>query len=182
MADKNTSGEKHIAVLAFPFASHPGAVLSVVRRLAKVAPHFTISFLNTAKSNASLFSSSSSVDEEHKNIRAFDVPDGVPEGYVCKNPMLLDVIDMFLESAKENFKKGMKQAEEVTGKEISCVISDSFLWFSCEIAEELRVPWTPIWLAAAQSLSIHLYTDLIRQNIGIHGKFTIFSKYYNSFW
>lgn len=166
MGDRN-SGKKHIAVFAFPFASHPGSVLSLVRRLAKAAPHFTFSFFNTAKSNASLFSTTRR--PEDKNIRAFDVPDGVPEGYVFRGKPVED-IEMFLEVAEENLKKCLKQAEEeVIGMRVSCVMADAFLWFSGEIAEELRVPWVPVWNSGVNSLSVHVYTELIRRTVGIHG-------------
>lgn len=157
-------GEKHVAVLAFPFATHPGLLLGLLRRLAKAAPGVTFSFFNTAKSNASLFSVG--LMSGFENIGAFDVPDGVPEGYVFLGKPQED-IDLFLEVAEENFKKGVKEAEKVIGMRVSCVMADAFLWFSAEISSELGVPWIPVWTSGADALSVHVYTELIRQTVGL---------------
>lgn len=166
------SDEKHVAVLAFPFATHPGLLLGLVRKLAKAAPNVSFSFFSTAKSNASLFTGGL-LQSGCENIRAFDVPDGIPDGYVFEGKPQED-INLFLEVAEENFKKGVKLAEKEVGKRVSCVMADAFLWFSAGISEELSVSWVPFWIAGAHSLSIHVYTDLIRQTVGlIHGNFLI---------
>ncbi|KAL6966054.1 Anthocyanidin 3-O-galactosyltransferase 3gt1 [Sarracenia purpurea var. burkii] len=64
----------------------------------------------------------------------------------------------------------MRVAEAEMGKRISCVMSDAFMWFSGDVAAEMGVPWVPVYTSAACSLSVHFYTDLIRETVGIHGK------------
>ncbi|KAK2998656.1 hypothetical protein RJ639_024286 [Escallonia herrerae] len=65
----------HIAVMTFPFSSHPSALLNLVRRLAASAPTVRFSFLSTAKSNQAIFSG-----KQYDNIKPYDVSDGLPEG------------------------------------------------------------------------------------------------------
>ncbi|XP_027091869.1 anthocyanidin 3-O-glucosyltransferase UFGT-like [Coffea arabica] len=112
-------------------------------------------FFSTAKSNASLFSSSSMFDDD--NIKAYDVPDGVPDGYVFAGRPLED-IDLFFKVAPENFRRAAEAAERDTGRRVSCVVADAFLWFSFEIAEARGVSWVPVWTSEPRSLSIHFYT------------------------
>jgi hypothetical protein len=169
MTTNRNLSEKHIAVLTFPFATHASLLLGLLRRLAKAAPNVIFSFFSTTKSNASLFSVKTPADQ---SIKAFDVPDGVPEGYVLTGRRQED-IDLFLQVAEENFKKGVKEAEKVIGMKVSCIVADAFLWFSCEMAEELRVSWIPVWTAGANSVSVHAYTELIRQTVGIDGNSVI---------
>uniref|UniRef100_A0A803MRV5 2-hydroxyflavanone C-glucosyltransferase n=1 Tax=Chenopodium quinoa TaxID=63459 RepID=A0A803MRV5_CHEQI len=61
----------------------------------------------------------------------------------------------------------MEEAEEEVGVKISCVISDAFLWFCCEIAEEKGLSWFPIWTANVVSLSAAFYTDVLRTKFGV---------------
>ncbi|KAL2534790.1 UDP-glycosyltransferase 78D2 [Abeliophyllum distichum] len=159
----NTSMDRHVAVLAFPFATHAGLLLGLLRRLASAAPNITFSFFSTAKSNASIFSVPTP-----ENIKAYDVPDGVPEGYVFLGRPQED-IDLFLKVAPENFRTAVERAEEEIGSRVSCVVADAFLWFSGDMAEEKGVSWVPVWTSAACSLSVHVYTDLIRQTVEIEG-------------
>ncbi|XP_027073083.2 kaempferol 3-O-beta-D-galactosyltransferase-like [Coffea arabica] len=163
MTNISSSSQKHVAVLAFPFATHAGLLLGLISRLAKAAPNVTFSFLSTAKSNASLFSSSSNIGDD--NVKAYDVPNGVPDGYVFAGRPMED-IDLFLKVAPENFRRAMEAAERDTRRRVSCVVADAFLWFSSEIAEKKGVSWVPVWTSAAGSLSIHFYTELMRQTLG----------------
>ncbi|KAL3535342.1 hypothetical protein ACH5RR_003803 [Cinchona calisaya] len=168
MAKNSTSSQRHVAVLAFPFASHAGLLLGLIKRLAKAAPNVSFSFFSTAKSNSSLFSSTKRDDdngENSNNIKAYDVPDGVPDGYVFGGRPTED-IDLFLKVAPENFKTALEAAERDVGKRVGCIVADAFLWFSGEIAEENGVCWVPVWTSAAGSLSVHFYTELIRQTVG----------------
>ncbi|KAL6958028.1 Anthocyanidin 3-O-galactosyltransferase 3gt6, partial [Sarracenia purpurea var. burkii] len=158
-----TNVERHVVVFPFPFASHPGNLLGFVRRLASVAPAVTFSFCCTEKANRSLFS----VPITDKNIKHYAVHDGVPPGYVFSGKPLED-IELFLEVAEDSFKAAMRAAEAETGKRISCVMSDAFMWFSSDVAAEMGVPWVPVYTSAACSLSVHFYTDLIRETVGIH--------------
>ncbi|KAJ6671525.1 GLYCOSYLTRANSFERASE [Salix viminalis] len=54
-------------------------------------------------------------------------------------------------------------AEAETGRKISCLITDAFLSFAGSIAENLSIPWIPVWTPVPHSLSAHIYTDMIRQ-------------------
>ncbi|KAJ9548403.1 LOW QUALITY PROTEIN: hypothetical protein OSB04_020946 [Centaurea solstitialis] len=155
----NTAGarpERHVAVFAFPFSSHPPLLLTLVRRLASASPTVVFSFFNTAKSNRSLFS-----DFSCPNIRPYDVSDGVPQGYVfLGNPE--EGVNLFLAVAEEELRKGVKVAEADIGLKVGCLVVDAFFWFSGDMAEEMNIPWVAFWTAGACSLSAHFYTDLIR--------------------
>lgn len=176
MAEKKDSRNKHVVVLAFPFASHPASALSVVRRIAKEAPHVTFSFFSTARSYGSLFPALDARTETRRipgydNIWGFDIPDGAPQNYDFGKNDVMEEIGFVLDTAKENFREGAKLAETIIGIRISCVMSDAFMWFSCEIAEEFKVPWIAIWSGGINCISLHIYTELIRQNLGMHGNF-----------
>ncbi|KAF9617346.1 hypothetical protein IFM89_035545 [Coptis chinensis] len=155
----------HVASIAFPFGSHAAQILNITRRLARAAPDVTFSFFNTAKSNSSLFESSNARDDEDScNIKVYNVDDGVPDNHVFSgNP--LEEIDFFIKATPSNFKKAIEKAVSDTKKKITCVTNDAFLWMTGDIAEELGVPWVPVWAPGASSLSSHFYTDLIRQSI-----------------
>ncbi|KAL6964584.1 Anthocyanidin 3-O-galactosyltransferase f3gt1 [Sarracenia purpurea var. burkii] len=159
-----TDEEHHVVVFSFPFSSHPSNLLGLVRRLAAAAPTAIFSFCCTEKVNRALFS----VPISEKNIKPYAVHDGAPPGYVFSGKPL-EAIDLFLEVADESYKAAMRAAEAETGKRISCVMSDAFMWFSGDVAAEMGVPWVAAWTSAASSLSVHFYTDLIRETVGIHG-------------
>ncbi|KAF9617345.1 hypothetical protein IFM89_035544 [Coptis chinensis] len=155
--------EPHVAVLAFPFGTHAVPLLSLTERLAAAAPHITFSFFSTAKSNASIFGKVTS--HTHNIIRAYDVDDGVPEGYVFTGKRQED-IELFLSVTPENFKNGINKVVFETKKNISCLMTDAFLCHAADMADEMNVPWIPLWTAGACALSTHLYTDLIRDVVG----------------
>ncbi|KAK2979452.1 hypothetical protein RJ640_015081 [Escallonia rubra] len=100
------SADQHVAVIAFPFATHPGLLLRLARRLAAAAPTVTFSFISTAKSNASLFSVPSP-----DNIRPCSVSDGIPEGYVFSGKPQED-IDLFLKVAPEELGRCLAGRED----------------------------------------------------------------------
>ena len=52
---------------------------------------------------------------------------------------------------------------------MSCLVTDAFYWFGNDMAAEIGVPWLPFWTAGPNSLSTHLYTDEIREKIGVSG-------------
>ena len=89
-----SSPHKHVAVLAFSFGSHALSLLTLVRKLAKAAPNVHFSFLNTQKSNHSLFSTAKP-DEILPNIKAYDVADGVPAGHVL-SPNPIEAVELFI--------------------------------------------------------------------------------------
>ena len=160
-----TTPNHHVVVLAFPFTSHASLLLCLLSRLATAAPAVTFSFFSTAKSNRSLFSAPTP-----ENIKPYDVSDGVPEGYVFAGKPQED-IDLFLKVAPEEFRKGLAAAEAEISRRVGCVVADAFLWFSGELAEEMDVPWVPLWPSGASSLSIHFYTDFIRETFGVTSKY-----------
>nr|GMC94671.1 kaempferol 3-O-beta-D-galactosyltransferase-like [Ipomoea batatas] len=160
MASTSVVQRRHVAVLAFPFATHPGLLFGLVRRLATAAPNATFTFFSTAKSNAKVFATASEIPG---NIQRCDVADGLPEGYVFAGNVE-EEIGMFLKSAPVNFKTAVAAAD---GKGVGCVVADAFLWFSGEMAAEMGVSWVPVWTSGAASLLLHLYTDLIRETIGL---------------
>lgn len=104
------------------------------------------------------------------NVKAYDVWDGVPEGYVFVGKPQED-IELFMKAAPESFLRSVKAAVAEMGREVSCLVTDAFFWFAAEMAEEMGVPWVPFWTAGPNSLSTHVYTDLIRETIGIGGTF-----------
>nr|AXU98426.1 UDP-galactose:cyanidin 3-O-galactosyltransferase 1 [Apium graveolens] len=161
----STNMEPHVAVLVFPFATHAGLLFGLVQRLARAAPNVKFTFLNTAKSNHTLFSDLSTVAS---NITPFDVYDGVEAGYVFSGKPQED-ISLFLAVAADEFRRGVEKAAADSGSKITCLVADAFLWFSCDLAQEIGVPWVPLWTSGACSLSTHIYTDLIRQTVGLEG-------------
>ncbi|KAM3339980.1 anthocyanidin 3-O-glucosyltransferase [Capsicum galapagoense] len=151
----------HIALFAFPFSSHPTCLLNVMQKLSSFLPSNTLfSYFNTSQSNTLTFSKSS----KSNNLKDYDVWDGVKEGN--DTPFGHEAIELFIQSTPANFEKSMKEAEEERGVKLSCIFSDAFLWFSCELAEKIDVPWIALWISSSYSLSAHLYTDLIRSNKG----------------
>ncbi|XVF30439.1 hypothetical protein REPUB_Repub16aG0057600 [Reevesia pubescens] len=135
------SVDPHVAVLAFPFGTHASPILTITRRLAAAAPNTLFSFFSTAQSNASLFSTSQPM---LPNIKAYNVWDGIPEGYDSVGKPVEDIIELFMEVARENFRKGMEVAVAETGRKLSCLVTDAFLWFGKDMAEENGVAWVRV--------------------------------------
>ena len=78
-------------------------------------------------------------------------------------------IEMFLKATPGNFRDALEVAEKDIGRKISCLVSDVFLWFTADMAEEMGVPWVAIRTAALYSLSVHIYTDAIRKAVRVAG-------------
>lgn len=154
-------GSPHVAVLAFPFSTHAAPLLAVIRRLATATPDTLYSFYSTAKSIASIFSASNNLP----NVIGYDVGDGVPEGYVWVGKPQED-IELFLRAAPANFRKGMEEAVAKTGRRVTCLVTDAFFWFAADMAAKMELPWVAFWTAGPASLSVHLYTEHIRQTLG----------------
>nr|DAD42525.1 TPA_asm: hypothetical protein HUJ06_000755 [Nelumbo nucifera] len=162
----NSNLPPHIAVMAFPFGTHAAPLLNITRRLAAAAPEATFSFFGTAESNRSVFPSSGDALLLLHNVKAYNISDAIPEGYHFTGRHQ-ESIELFLEATPGNFKEGFERAVAETGKNITCVLSDAFLWFAADMADELGVPWVPFWTSTLSSLSTHFYTDLIRHRIGV---------------
>ncbi|CAI9098558.1 OLC1v1035227C1 [Oldenlandia corymbosa var. corymbosa] len=153
----------HIAVLAFPFGSHPIPMLNLVKRIAASAPeNVNFSFFCTPESNKSYFSGAKG-DEEFANIKAYSVWDGVPKDHLFSGNSQLERIGLFLNATPGNFEMAMKEAEQETGVKICCLLTDAFLGFAGDLAEKIGVPWVPFWTSGSCSLAAHLYTDEIRK-------------------
>ncbi|KAG5533195.1 hypothetical protein RHGRI_027419 [Rhododendron griersonianum] len=132
---KNITRDRHVAVLPFPFSSHAGRLLTLVRRLAAAAPNVTFSFYSTPKSIESLFSPAERVPG---NVRPYAVPDGVPEGHVFSGEPV-EPVNLYLTAVGEgeSLRGVLKAAEAETGRRIGCVMSDAFMWFAGDLAEEM---------------------------------------------
>ncbi|KMZ71331.1 Flavonoid glucosyltransferase, family GT1 [Zostera marina] len=156
----------HVALLAFPFGTHAAPLYSLASILASATPTSTFSFFSTSNSNSKL-----SQIPVPPNLTRYDVSDGSLQGVDVSpitNPQ--QEIDLFLKATPGNFRAGMEVAvrDGVGGVvEISCVVSDAFLWFAGKMAVEMRVPWIALWTGGTASLSSHIYTDDIRRNIGV---------------
>ncbi|KAJ6692871.1 GLYCOSYLTRANSFERASE [Salix purpurea] len=150
----------HVAVLAFPFGSHALSLVDLMLKLARVAQETRFSFLNTEKSNSSIFLAARVTLPD--NIKAYIVADGVPLNRVFSGDPI-ERVELFIKEAPENFKTAMDMAVAETGRKISCLITDAFLSFAGSIAENLSIPWIPVWTPVPHSLSAHIYNDMIRQ-------------------
>jgi anthocyanidin 3-O-glucosyltransferase len=166
----SAESDPHVAVLAFPFGCHPWPLLNLACKLACTTPHVRFSFFNISKSNLKLFSTSQKADLPD-NLKAYDVADGVPEGHVFTNP--IEELDLFIKATPDSFVKAMNMVVAETGKNITCLLADSFLVFASEMAKNMHVKWVSFWVSAPYFLSAHIYTDLIHKayaNIcGING-------------
>ncbi|KAJ6671034.1 GLYCOSYLTRANSFERASE [Salix viminalis] len=122
----------HVAVFAFPFGCHALALINLVQKLARAAQETQFSFLNTEKSNNSIFSAS--IASLPDNIKTYNVADGVPQSHVFSGDPI-ERVELFIKETPENFKMALDTAVAETGQEISCLIADAFLSFSGSIAD-----------------------------------------------
>ncbi|KAI4384695.1 hypothetical protein MLD38_002814 [Melastoma candidum] len=153
--------KKHVAVLPFPFGTHAAPLLSIVRRLSSSSSAPAIfSFFCTPNTNASLFGSSLPLGD----VTPYEVWDGVSPGYTFSGKHQED-IELFIQAAPYSFAEGMRAAEAKTGRKITCIISDAFLWFAADMARDLDVPWLAFWTAGPAALTAHLHTDLLREKL-----------------
>ncbi|KAG4197801.1 hypothetical protein ERO13_A05G047450v2 [Gossypium hirsutum] len=152
--------EKHVAVLAFPFGSHDLTILGLACKLARAAPNVQFSFFTIPKSNHSKFSTFKF--NVPNNIRTYDVEDGVPVNHVFSgNPV--ERLDLFLKATLGNFQKGLDVAVMETGRKVNCFVTDMFLTFAADMAEDMKATWIPLCVSIPHNLSAHVYTDLIRR-------------------
>ncbi|KAF3432674.1 hypothetical protein FNV43_RR23776 [Rhamnella rubrinervis] len=157
-----SSLEPHVAILAFPFGTHAAPLLAILRRLASASPNTHFSFFSTLHSNNSIFLPKHT--DINNNVKPYNVSDGVPEGHQLQlaiNPQ--EAIELFMEATPHNFLEAFKVAVADTGREITCLITDAFFSFAADLAQDMGVPWLPFWTAGPIPLSVHLYTDRIRQ-------------------
>ncbi|KAL2343860.1 hypothetical protein Fmac_005145 [Flemingia macrophylla] len=154
---------KHVAVFAFPFGSHPMPLLNLVLKLAHADPNTSFSFIGTHKSNAILF------PKPHIpiNIKAYSISDGIPEGHPLANHPI-EKVNFFLKTGVDNLQKGIQLAEADTKKRVTCIIADAFVTSSLLVAQSLNVPWFAFWPPVSCSLSLYFYKELIRQHFANH--------------
>ncbi|KZV26974.1 anthocyanidin 3-O-glucosyltransferase 7-like [Dorcoceras hygrometricum] len=158
----STEEKAHLAAFAFPFGSHPTALFHLVQRLAAACPQVHFSYFNIESSNKKVLSR---LDTTHSNIKIYHVDDGVPEGHVSSgNPM--EFIEFFIKATPANFSKRLEQVEKEMGTKATCLLSDAFLWFSGDMAQERGIPWLAYWAAGPSSISLHLYIHGIRAKLG----------------
>ncbi|XP_057430925.1 anthocyanidin 3-O-glucosyltransferase 7-like [Lotus japonicus] len=153
--------KKHIAVIVFPFGSHPVTLLNLVLKLAHASPNSLFSFIGTEHSNNPLFSN----PHRHKiphNIKPYNVADGVPEGHVPGGHPV-ERVNLFLQAGAENLLKGVELAQTGEQQRITCIIADPFVTPSLIVAQKLNVPWIAVWSPLSCSISAHFYTDLVRK-------------------
>ncbi|GAB2218258.1 hypothetical protein Drorol1_Dr00001478 [Drosera rotundifolia] len=167
-SETTVSWHRHIACCTFPFGTHAAPLLLLVRHLAAASPTTLFTFLGTQDSNSHVFKKGSSSSPLPNNIVLQPVHDGVPPGHVFSGHYG-EPIGLFLRAGKESFRNGMDEAEAVVGVRISCVLSDAFLWFCGELAEERAATWVAFWTSGAAAVSAHLHTDLFRKEIGTQG-------------
>nr|ARR28805.1 UDP-glucose: anthocyanidin 3-O-glucosyltransferase [Lilium hybrid cultivar] len=161
-----STGDHHVALIAFPFSTHAAPLFSLTTALATAAPSTTFSFINSARSNISLSKAISSVPSGVK-IRVYDLSDGCPEGYIMPAHDPEEEVRLFLKVAVVNVRKAIEKAVEGSGGiRVSCIVSDAFIWFAGKMAEEMRVPWVALWTSGTYSLAAHMYTDFLRLKIG----------------
>lgn len=155
----------HLAAFAFPFGSHPTPLLHLVKQLAAASPQVQFSYFNTKSSNQKVFSKVDSTHGHENNIKIYDVDDGVPDGHVFSgNPM--EIIEFFVKATPGNFRKRLEEVEKEMGMKATCLLTDAFLWFSVEMAEEKGIPWIAYWAAGPWSISLHLYIDVLQGKLG----------------
>ncbi|XP_048133164.1 anthocyanidin 3-O-glucosyltransferase 7-like [Rhodamnia argentea] len=155
------TSEKHVAVLAFPFTSHPPPLANLLRKLAEAAPDVRFSFLCTPQPNGDLFPPSSRA-QLPPNVGIYDVDDGLPAGHrgaTRLHPRKQG--DMFLKQAPESFREAIGAAERDARRKVSCLLSHAFLVFACEIAEEMGVPWVTFWVPSPCFLSACVHVEVL---------------------
>ncbi|PRQ36575.1 putative flavonol 3-O-glucosyltransferase [Rosa chinensis] len=164
-----STSPRNVAVLVFPFTSHPTALLRFVRSLSTVAPDMQFSFFNISRSNSSLFSGSG--NKGCDNIKPYNVWDGLPDGYIplSRNPQR-EHVELFIDNAPRIFERAIKEVEAETGHKFGCLISDALFWFAADIAEKMHVPWVTSWIGDIRSLFVHIETDIIRDKVGAPGQ------------
>ncbi|KAL3744932.1 hypothetical protein ACJRO7_014097 [Eucalyptus globulus] len=153
---------RHVAVLTFPFGSHPWPLANLTLKLALAAPDVRFSFLNTAKSNSIVFPPLSRA-ELPPNVQVYDVSDGLPDDHQGSMKDPGELVGWFLKAAPESFGAAVDAAKQDAGTNVSCLLTDAFLIFACEMAEKMQVPWVTLWVPAPYALAAHVYIDVISE-------------------
>ncbi|CAH8262114.1 unnamed protein product [Arabidopsis lyrata] len=80
-----------------------------------------------------------------------------------------EAIELYLEAAPENFRREIAAEEKEVGRELKCLLTNVFSSFAADMATVMNALWVAFWTAGANSLTAHLYTDLIRETIDVKG-------------
>ncbi|XP_057737751.1 anthocyanidin 3-O-glucosyltransferase 7-like [Arachis stenosperma] len=145
----------HVAVFAFPFGSHPLPLFNLVLKLSHAAPNLSFSFISTQSSTHTLISKS-----PHNNINFISY-----DAHAPPRDQSLEMVNLFLQQATpQNLQKPIDMAVQQTNHRVTCIIADAFVLPSFLVAQNLSVPWIPVWAPLSSSLSAHFYTDIIRHN------------------
>ncbi|CAM0877613.1 unnamed protein product [Alopecurus aequalis] len=151
----------HIALVAFPFSSHVGVLLSIARALAAAAPAGTaLSFLTTAESVAQLQKAGALPG----NLRFVVVPDGAPPPSSSQTRR----VELFMDAAEAGgVSDGLEAARSSAGgARVSSVVGDAFVWMAADAAAAAGAKWVPVWTASSCALLAHLRTDALRDDFG----------------
>ncbi|KAJ8763904.1 hypothetical protein K2173_003686 [Erythroxylum novogranatense] len=134
MSEMKSSRQKHVAVLAFPFASHPLPLFNLMSKLAS----------SNCRTRSAL----------PNNVKLYSVDDGIPECHVgVENGQ--EEAGLFIKAVPRNFKDGIDVAATETGKKLTCLVTDAFLSFSVgKMAEEMSVPWVSFWVPAPYAFQL----------------------------
>lgn len=83
---------------------------------------------------------------------------------------LLACVDLFMRATPGNFYDAMQLAEAEIGRKVSSLVSDVLLWFTADMAEEMRVPWVAVRTGGLSFLSVYIYRDAIQKAVEVAGK------------
>ncbi|KAF3791136.1 Baicalein 7-O-glucuronosyltransferase [Nymphaea thermarum] len=124
----------HVALVAFPFTSHGTPMLILAQKLAGMAEDVRFSFFTTPASMASM-SEQIAACEGIANLSFHAVPDGLPEGFAFSRQRPEEPVQLFMRSAPDGLRRALAAVPTV-----SCLISDCFLPFTKDLADELVKP------------------------------------------
>ncbi|CAN6270395.1 unnamed protein product [Urochloa humidicola] len=159
----------HVAVVAFPFSSHPPKLLAVARALATAAPSATISFLSTATSLDSLRGAATPIPT---NLRFIEVPTGVTANGETPSPWRR--MELFLETSEAGgLKRSLDDASRAAANPVSCVVGDAFM----PMAADAGVPYVAVWTGSPCALLAHLSgAELLKGGAAATGTHGVISR------
>ena len=67
----------------------------------------------------------------------------MPNGHVFTPGNPIEELELFIKVAPESFRKAIDMAVAEFGRNISCLLTDAFSVFACEMAQNMNVKWVP---------------------------------------